>query len=181
MTYHRDRPDHRAACEGKAALFESTDAADHQAARMLCNTCPVRDACLQLARDEAANGAPEGTWAGKLFVGRFARPSAEAEFCKDCLKPMVRTKTGRTPEGVVRHCGLGRCTGCAKVFRGHTSGRAEAIAARIEAEDMAWNADEARIASGRYAAGHRDPWTVEGRRVYERWHKRQRRAEGAAA
>lgn len=70
------RPDdiNRPACQGMAALFESTHPLDHLDARAICLECPVRDWCEQ-ERITTSTGSGyaqtslSGTWAGKLYGG----------------------------------------------------------------------------------------------------------------
>lgn len=52
-------------CEGKAALFTSTDANDHRYAAKLCMSCSGRMLCLAAAELEEY---AEGTYGGALFV-----------------------------------------------------------------------------------------------------------------
>lgn len=62
-------------CNGESELFDSIDHFDHLAAKAICNTCPLFDACMAhlavvLASKEHEGNAPEGTWAGQLFLPR---------------------------------------------------------------------------------------------------------------
>lgn len=58
-------------CVGRWELFDSTDQADHAKAAALCNECPIRKTCEQIAlnqRDTATGKlGVEGTWAGSLY------------------------------------------------------------------------------------------------------------------
>jgi hypothetical protein len=61
-----------AKCVGMHWLFDSTNQADHNEARKLCNTCPVTTACAQVLADvktvrQHINHRPQGTWAGQLI------------------------------------------------------------------------------------------------------------------
>jgi len=57
-----------ALCVGQHALFDSTEPGDHQAARALCDQCPVRDWCAE--HIPRAVDLPVGTWAGRLYGSR---------------------------------------------------------------------------------------------------------------
>lgn len=61
-------------CYGLSWLFDSTDQQDHLAAKELCNTCPIIEACMKNLMAVRAMTAPygeiEGTWAGQLFDGK---------------------------------------------------------------------------------------------------------------
>lgn len=65
--------DSRAACAGKAELFESEDLMHHREAAKICGGCEVIEACkANLTETIAAYGygphvGPRGTWAG-LFL-----------------------------------------------------------------------------------------------------------------
>lgn len=58
-------------CHGLHNLFDSTDMADHWAARELCVACPIITACMRnlvdVRRTGGPHGQPVGTWAGQLF------------------------------------------------------------------------------------------------------------------
>lgn len=117
-------PPHTPPCSGRWELFDSVHAADHMEARALCATCPVIDACRQLAANVASTAqpkcGPQGTWAGQLLIAE-------------------RTLNQRREE------------------------------------EARWSDDAARAARNRYEAGHRDPVSTEGKRVWER-RRRNRRA-----
>lgn len=70
-----------ALCVGQPALFESTNHGKHEQAAAICADCPVRAACLEVARRESKgyiwNGSgPVGTWGGVLFGanGKHKKP-----------------------------------------------------------------------------------------------------------
>ena len=66
----------RAACAGRHELFDETGSpADHAAAKALCATCPVIDACRAEANTTGAIGM---IWAGVL--------RGERHWCKHCGK-----------------------------------------------------------------------------------------------
>lgn len=52
----------QAACHGRTDAFFADQGVSAAAARLLCRTCPVRDACLDYALDAPA--ALQGIWAG---------------------------------------------------------------------------------------------------------------------
>lgn len=66
-----------ALCRGRWWLFDSIDVRDHEAARDLCDQCPVLAECAALLHEvqdvsrtlQSAGGGPTGTWAGQL-VGK---------------------------------------------------------------------------------------------------------------
>jgi WhiB family redox-sensing transcriptional regulator len=59
----------QAACrEADPKLFDATSTQRAQRAVQLCETCPVKDACLQEALDQKVN--PEGIWGGTTHLER---------------------------------------------------------------------------------------------------------------
>lgn len=63
-----------AACAGLWWLFDSTSRQDHERARAICDTCPMRAQCASIAenapRGPGGTRCLEGTWAGKLYGAR---------------------------------------------------------------------------------------------------------------
>jgi hypothetical protein len=82
-----------AACVGKAELFESTAPAAHEAAKQLCDQCPILNKCatLLLETQRTFPGGPRGTWAGQLLglkgVWRGACPTCKADDGNTCKAP----------------------------------------------------------------------------------------------
>ena len=99
------------ACVGRHHLFDSTNRADHRAARAICAGCPVLGWCAQraevLKRDHSWCRPLTGTWAGRLY-GRATGPNAvavkdEPDLTWDELKACHAAygRGERTPEVVV--------------------------------------------------------------------------------
>lgn len=61
----------RPACLGLSDLFDATDSRSHNAARIICSTCPAIVTCrgnlLEAQRTSMPAYGPEGTWAGVLL------------------------------------------------------------------------------------------------------------------
>ena len=60
MNWHEE-----AACRGRTTLFYPQKGRTAQAAKTICNTCPVATQC-----DAVATGEPYGIWAGKSPLER---------------------------------------------------------------------------------------------------------------
>jgi WhiB family redox-sensing transcriptional regulator len=59
----------QAACRGAdPKLFDASSMLHAQAALQVCNSCPVKEACLQEALDQEVN--PEGVWGGTTHLER---------------------------------------------------------------------------------------------------------------
>lgn len=81
----------RAACEGQWDLFDSTEPADHEEAKAICQTCPMALACASRVRDLLSTRYKgeftylQGTWAGKHYGnGRTPRGARAIGTCPTC-------------------------------------------------------------------------------------------------
>ena len=76
----------RGACNGAAtALFFPENAADTEAAKAICETCPVKDACLDHALANNEPGIWGGTtgWERRRMKRRMGQPLAKTA-CEEC-------------------------------------------------------------------------------------------------
>ena len=104
--------DEHAACKGKdQAIFFPTQGEDSTAAKAICGTCPVRDACLDFA---LTNREKFGIWGGMSENERRAERKARGLTGKP-RRPRTHCDRGHAMAGAnlyVNNKGHRRCVAC---------------------------------------------------------------------
>lgn len=76
-------------CQENPDLWFSNDFTEIQTAKNICNTCPLKDRCYQLAVD---NNEQYGVWGGELF-SEPPREKPAVKTCRSGLHPWIEGQT----------------------------------------------------------------------------------------
>lgn len=96
-------------CDGRSAVFDSTDPAMHLIAKAICDTCPFFVGCDKLRQATELDYTArlmEGTWAGKHYRRGQRPPRIVPERARG--RAIECAACGRDAD----NAGRGLCTGC---------------------------------------------------------------------